>query len=258
MKKVDKINEKNIFFENIEDEFRNIQNSGNPELINDFIIKIGKKPHKKYLKYIKDLIENSNTEIKNKILLNIAWIIGEIGKLNVLDNYFIDFLIDEYDNSDQWIRNEILEALFKIYQNKKINCIPAINTLIIASLSDDYKPIILNGLKLCMFFEEIPENVMKIVLRNLNKKDKDISLLIQEILEKKFNFLKLFNFLDKDYNYKILNKIGIRKMISSICTCLFDVEDFIKKIEESNWEREFKDLYIEELKILQKIMIKQL
>ncbi|MGQ4876109.1 MAG: hypothetical protein ACP6IY_18745 [Promethearchaeia archaeon] len=243
---------------NIDKEFNEIKNYNDFELIDDFLIKIGKNPSQNALKYIRYFIKNLEMPIKKKILINLVWSLGEIGKLYIIDDFFVDFLIDEFFSSDQWIRKEILDAFIKISKQKDLNKFRSIFQIISASLGDVYKPVVLSGLELSALFNNFPEFVNRALLRTLNRNDKEIFKRAQEFFENQYNIDMIFKILDKEENYKILERQGLRRLLSSICRSAFEAENLKEKIEKSNWSSEYKKIFLEEIETLQKILLKNI
>ncbi|MHA1274044.1 MAG: hypothetical protein ACTSVV_15035 [Promethearchaeota archaeon] len=244
--------------ENFNKEFEEIKNSNNFELIDDFLIKIGKNPSQNSLKYIKYFIENLNSQTKNKITINLIWSLGEIGKLYLIDDFFVTFLINEFFNSDQWIRKEIVDALIKISKQKELNKFKDIFKIISFSLGDYYKPVVLDGFELCILFDNPPNFVNKALLRTLNRNDKEIFKRAQEFFENQYNIDMIFKILDKEATYKILERQGLRRLLSSICRSVVEAENLKEKIEKSNWSSEYKKMFLEEIETLQKILLKNI
>ena len=72
--------------------FEEIKSAKDPEVINDFLIKLIGNPNKDYLIYIDYLLNNLDAKILNQVKLNLIYLIGEIGRLTILDDIYLIFL----------------------------------------------------------------------------------------------------------------------------------------------------------------------
>ncbi len=238
-------------------DFEEIKDAKDPEVINDFLIKISENPNKDYLIYIDYLIQNLNKQIFNKVKINLIFFIGEIGKTTILNEKYLTFLLEAYYTSDRWIRNEIMQAIEKITANSDITD-PVID-LINNAINDDYTPIKINALRVILNLKEFPNSMKKNLFRILNSKDSDLETLCTQILSKFFPDLDyLFNALDELENYKILKSHSIRIILLLYFRSVLNLESLRQRISNSNWEIGYKDNYFKEIDIYEKIILKNL
>ena len=127
LKIIFKINKKNIEYEQLyymeffSQRFDDIKKSKNPEVINDFLIKLSKSPNIEYFSILDYFIDEIDIQILEKVKLNLVFLIGEIGKGSVIDTKYLEFLSKTYYSSDRWIRNEIIQAFGKILKKTEIS-----------------------------------------------------------------------------------------------------------------------------------------
>ncbi|MEJ2248255.1 MAG: hypothetical protein P8Y97_01190 [Candidatus Lokiarchaeota archaeon] len=139
---------KNNFFERIKE-------SNDYNELNDILINLAKEPHPEYLNLIEFIIENKPSKIQNKIIINIAYLLGKIGENLKIDEIFLHYLRKNYSKQDRWVRNEIIKALKKLESKNYIKKI-YINILE-KSLREDYEPIILNSLEILEKMDDLPD-----------------------------------------------------------------------------------------------------
>ena len=152
--------------------FDEIKESKNPKAINDFIIKLSENLNINYIKYLSYFIKNLDSEIFEKIKLNLIYVLGEIGKLTPLPGEYLLLLEEIYYKSDRWVRNEIIQAIFKISKNSELN--EKTIELISNALNDEYSVIKINTLKLLSNFKKLPDSLLKNLIRLMNSKDSEI------------------------------------------------------------------------------------
>ena len=104
----------------LKNKFEEIKKAKNPEVINDFLMKLSEDPNIEYLNLLQYFIDNLETQTFEKVKLNIIFLLGEIGKLSTLDFKYLEFLLKAYYKSDRWVRNEIIQAFGKISKNTKL------------------------------------------------------------------------------------------------------------------------------------------
>ncbi|MFX1377261.1 MAG: hypothetical protein ACFFA0_15770 [Promethearchaeota archaeon] len=237
--------------------FDEIKKLKNPDLINDFIIKLSEEPKKEYLIYLKDLIKNLDIQILNKVCLNLIFVLGEIGKSNSIDEYHMNFLYETYHRSDRWIRNEIIQTIEKISNKSKLN--EKIIYLIGNALRDDYDFIQFNALKVLLNLESFPDSIFKNIFHLLNLKNSSIIESCRHILDKiQLNHQQLFNLLNQSENYKILKQRGIRSLLLIQFKSIINLESFRDKILNSDWNEKYKENYLKELDTFQRILAKNI
>ncbi len=236
-------------------EFDEIKDSNNPDIINDFIIKLSENPNKQNLKYLKYLIDNLNTQILDKIKLNLIFVLGEIGNLTSLDENYLNFLHETYHHSDRWVRNEIIQAIEKISKISELN--ENVILLIGNALNDDYPPIKINALKVLLNLTQVPDFVFINIFRILNSKDSAVVEGCRRIL-KHLDLYKLFSLLNKLDNYKILKQRAIRSLLVIQFKSIINLESFREMILSSNWIDSYRFNYLKEIDTFQRIIAKNL
>ena len=237
--------------------FDEIKDSNNPDLINDFIIKLSENPKKEYLKYLKYLIDNSDTQILDKITLNLIYALGELGNLTSLDENYLNFIHETYLHSDRWIRNEIIQAIDKISKKSHLN--ENIVLLIGGALNDDYPPIKINTLKVLLNLKQVPDFIFTNIFYVLNSKDSVVLEGCRRALEKiHLETDKLFSLLNQLDNYKILKPRAIRSLLLIQFKSIINLVSFREIIGSSNWDNSFKEKYLTEIDTFQRILIKNM
>ena len=237
--------------------FDEIKRAENPEIINDFLIKLGKDPNEDYLKYIDYFMDNLDTQIFDKVKLNLIFLVGEIGKLTILDERYLTFLIETYYTSDRWIRSEIIQAFGKISTNLDIT--DEVIELIGNAVNDDYSPIKVNALQVMLHLKELPPGVRRNIFQALNSKDSELEAFCVKILDKFLpDYNQLVNSLNYSDNYKILKPYTIRTLLMVYFLSPLNLEPFRQKISNSNWEIEYKEIYLNEIDTYEKILFKKL
>ncbi len=226
--------------------------------LNDLIIDFGKNPHPFHLELINDLLDQIDGVLLEKIILNLVYFLGELGKSHEIPRKYIEFLHDIYYKSDRWVRLEIMSA-FNNISEKNILQREDMN-LIKSGLKEEYDKIKIQALKCIQHLEKIPNEILKEVILLLDSSN-------QEIIEISSNVMKihvrnevfLFELLDADDFYKHLSQKIFRKIIIAI----FDspllvpsMEVFKKLIVNSNWAQEKKEFFLKEIKTYSKILLK--
>lgn len=263
LKIIFKINKKNIEYEQLYymeffgQRFDDIKKSKNPEVINDFLIKLSKSPSIEYFTIIDYFIDNLDIEILAKIKLNLVFLIGEIANLSKIGNKYLDFLSKTYYSSDRWVRDEIIQAIKKI---SKITIVKEeIIKLVGYAINDDYLPIRINALKTILDLDNLPLYIWRNIFLVLNSKNPELEEVSATIFDKFLpNFNQLFNSLNHLDNYKILKPNAIRTLLLIYFRAPFNLDSFRKIITTSYWETKYKEMYLKEIDIYEKILLKRL
>ncbi|MFX0187947.1 MAG: hypothetical protein ACFE8A_09435 [Candidatus Hodarchaeota archaeon] len=238
------------------DWFEKIKKSNDPEKINDFLIEISKHPRPEYLSLIDYFIGNLAPKIHEKTKINLIYNLGELGKLKRMDLKFIDYLMNEYYNSDRWIRNEIIIAFDKISIN--IHLSEQVIGLIGKALNEDYEPIKTNSLKVLSHVENIPMFTLRNVIQVLNTSTSEIEELSTMILQKAIrNENNLFDLLKFSKTYKNLNKKAIRSVLLINLNSIVSLESFGELVSKSKWESEFKERFLSEISNYENLLLKK-
>ncbi len=235
----------------------NFEELKDPEEINNFLIKLTENPSIEDLKCIKHFINNLDTQIFDKVKLNLIFLIGEIGKLSPLGPKCLKFLSETYYTSDRWIRNEMIQAIGKISKKTKIT--GDVIKLIGYAVNDDYTPIKVNALKTLLDFGDLPLFIRRNIFLTLNLKDPELEPFCVKIFEKFLpDFNQLFNSLDYSENYNILKPKAIMALLLVYFRSPLNLESFRQKISTSNWEDNYKEIYFKEIDTYEKILLKRL
>jgi len=241
----------------ITDAFEKAKKSENIEKINDFLIKLGENPKEDYLIYLDYFFNETKEAMFEKIKLNIVYVLGEIGsETKIADNY-LQKLIDIYYISDQWVRNEIIQAIKKISRKTKLN--ENIIELLGNSLNDDYLPVKLSALEVLLHFKFIPKSILRKFFQVLNSKESEIRDRCRRVLNKvPLETQGIFESLNFSENYKVLKPRAIRSLLLIKFRALFNLESFREQIFNSGWDNSFKETFLKEIDIFQRILIKNM
>ncbi|MFX0081278.1 MAG: hypothetical protein ACFE94_05950 [Candidatus Hodarchaeota archaeon] len=237
--------------------FDEIKESNNPEVINDFLIELSENPNTDHIKYLSYFINNQDIKIFDKIKLNLIYVLGEIGNLTPLSDKYLVFLEKEYYKSDRWVRNEIIQAIFKISKNLDLG--EKIIELIANALNDEYSVIKINTLKLISNFKNLPDIILKNLVLLMNSKDPEILDGCRRILKRIPQKTEtIFNTLNKSNTYKILKPRGIRTFLLLQFKSINNTESFKEMIINSNWDDNYKENYLKELYTFERILARNL
>ena len=243
---------------NLTERFEEIKDSKDPDIINDFLIELGRYPKKEHLAIIDYFIENYDPVRFSQIKLNLIFNIGEIGIEQSLDNKYIDFLIDEYYSSDRWVRNEILSTLNKIANHTKFPV--QIFEILKYAILDDYLPISINAMKAIMHYENIADDSFKKIFKLLRTSDLKLQDQISNVLKKFIkNEYRLFELLTDSDNYKSFNKKALRSLLIiyfDSAMSLSNLESFRKLLENSEWEIDYKEMFFNEIDTYEKLLLR--
>ncbi|MFX1396579.1 MAG: HEAT repeat domain-containing protein [Promethearchaeota archaeon] len=240
----------------IEDEFKEAKKSNNINFINDFLIKIAQNPKIEYISYIKYFIKHIDPSLFSNVKLNIIFAIGSIGEQFTIPSDIITYLIEEYYKSDMWVRNEIIDALKKISKNSQFP--KTIIGLLKRSLHEDYALIKSNSLYILNSLKEIPKDIQRELLRIPNQSmsqetTKNYSLLVKRIIPDEE---KLFKMLEEDNTYELLSKNSIKTILISYFDSILHLESFQNRIIDSRWSKTSKELFIKEINVFKKILLR--
>jgi hypothetical protein len=165
--------------------------------------------------------------------------------------------MDTYYSSDRWIRNEVIQAIGKISTHIEIT--EDVIKLIGYAVNDDYIPIKLSALQVILNLAEIPPIIIKNIFQALNSRNSEIEALSIKILEKFLpDYNQLFLSLNFLNNYKILKKKAFRALLLVYFKSLLNLESFRENISGSDWEIEYKEDFLKEIDIYEKIMLKKI
>ena len=244
--------------QDIAEQFERIKTSMDPELIDDFLIELGKNPQIEYVPFIDYFLEKSSPEIVQQIKLNLIYDLGELGRLGIINQKYFEFLKETFFNSDRWVRNEIIVALNKILSQSKTQ--ENIFELLGYAIIDEYIPLKISGLKTLLLFDKIPIYFYNKIFLNLHTTDSNVFSLLTSILQK---FIMdeefLFKILEESDNYKIFKRFVIRSLLISFFNSVLSLkslENFRVLVMNSEWIN--KENFIHEIDIYEKILLKTL
>ena len=238
--------------------FENIKNSKDSDKINDFLINIGRDPKREYLSIVDYFIDNHDLEIFNSIKINLIYILGELGGLIVIDDEYINFLIEEYFLSDRWIRNEIVSAFNKIGNTTKLP--KKVLDILKYAIIDDYLPIAINGMKTLLYFDSISDDLLNNLFKALKIQDSELNEELSMVIKKFIiNETVLFEKLSALDNYKNFDKKSIRSLLiiffNSVIS-LKNLETFRDLLNSSEWENRYKERFLNEINVYEKLLLK--
>ena len=238
--------------------FESIKNSKDSDIINDFLVNIGRDPKREYLSILDFFIDNHDLEVFNKIKINLIYILGELGAFTIIDDKYINFLIGEYFISDRWIRNEIVSAFSKIGNRTKLP--KRILDILKYAIIDDYLPIVINGMKSLLYFDNIADDLLRNLFRTLKSQDSELDKELSKVMKKFFiNEILLFEKLSVLDNYKNFDKKSIRSLIiiffNSVIS-LKNLESFGDLIKRSEWENRYKEMFLDEINVYEKLLLR--
>jgi hypothetical protein len=226
----------------------------NTDLINELLIDAGKKADKEFLIYVDYLIENASKSVLDKVKINIVYLLGEIGRANILENKYLGFLIKIYYNSDRWVRDEFIQALGKLVDNHKFS--NEIFHILAYALIEDYIPIKVNTLKLLNKMGNLPDFILKNLLKTIDNSNPEVVEYSIQILKKHItNDSSLFDIFNSSGNYKILTKNATRVLLVEYFDSLAKLENFRIRIEKADWHEKHKSLLFKEIDSYQRILI---
>ena len=241
----------------IRNSFEEVKTSKNPELINEFLIKLGKNPKNEYLNYLDFFIKELGEDIHEKIKLNLIFVLGEIGSLTQLNDEYLHYLSKTYHKSDRWVRNEIIQAINKISRNTELN--EKTVKLISNALNDEYSAIKFSTVNLISNLKSLPDNILKSLMYLLNSKDSEIIEGCRKIFKRiPQQPERIFNLLNKSDNYQILKPRGIRSLLLIQFKSIINTESFREMISNSSWDNSYKENYIREINTFERILIKNM
>ncbi|MHA1412460.1 MAG: hypothetical protein ACTSO4_07570 [Promethearchaeota archaeon] len=226
----------------------------NIEAINDFLIALKDKPMEDIFSIIDYILNIEDQEILSKILLNLTYLLGELGKNYNLDEKYINFLHQQYFRSDRWVRKEILETLKKMLQfNNKVS--KKIEEIIYNGLSEEYIPSKIIAIEILDLMGKIPSYFYPRIIKLLDSANQKVLESLEKIVKKYFkNDEELLQILNDDENYKLLNKNSIRIILITLFQSIESLEKFKSKIFETNWSRKHKELILNEIRVYEKIL----
>ena len=224
--------------------------------INDFLIESSRSPNANDLKYIDILLNVPDQEFRKNYILNLVFYLGELGKDTILDEKYVVFLKTIYFQSDRWVRNEVLISILKFIHKMEVG--EDIFTIIRNAITDEYSTIKLNAIKIINQIDTIPEDILTKVVLNFRSDNSEVISYSSQIIKKitKSNQI-LINLLKKvnDVNPNI-EKVLIRNLLITLFESVIELEHFRDDLSESELPEEFKQKFLNEINIMQKILLR--
>jgi hypothetical protein len=189
-----------------------------------------------------------------KININLIFLIGEYFHNGYSDSRLKAYLRKSYYKSDVWIRREIIKAVLKLGKSKGITLFW--QPILEAALRESDKKIRETAIETIFYLDKLPKGIFKSLLYSINKIKNIDSEIINNIFSKFCpNPDNLFNLLDKNEKYKILNQEGLRLLLMTYFDSVLKLESFHKKIKNSNWTPEAKKRILDEIDMMEKILL---
>ena len=225
---------------------------GNVEELNELILNLMKNPSRTDLQAVLELINSSPTELVKKIILNLIYSIGEIGKKFEVSSEIHDFLYSFYFKSDQWVRKEIIESLGKIAIKQKLN--EKSIDLLYTSLKEEYLDLKLKSLEIFTNhsqYQLIDKAYIFInLLDNKNSAIKEKALtILSNLIDNGNSLIQIIN----KSNLK-LNKYQIRNLVVLFSHSIYGLYDLKNIIENSDLSEEIKAIFFSEISTMIKII----
>ena len=242
--------------ENVDKLKKEITSLKDSEKINDILLQLSKNITQEVIPIVDFLVTELDSNQLNKINLNLVFLIGELGNIMRLEQRYLDYLVNSYYKSDRWVRNEIIQAIFKILKFRTPD--KFVLNLIEDGLKEDYEPIQENSLRVLTLYDDIPTETLRVIILMLKPIKSDLIELAVKILTKSFkNEEEIFKFLDYHQNYRIFDKERVRIILTEFLSTIQQLENFQKRITDSNWEDEIKILFLQEIMTLERIILKR-
>lgn len=241
----------------IKAQYKEAKESRDPEILNDFLIELGKNPDVEYISFLDFFMNDLEKRLYEKIKLNLIYVLGEIGNLTPLSNDYLQFLYNTFYISDRWIRGEIVLSIEKISKNSPLDS--NIIELIGKALRDDYLPVRINALKIILNLKNLPELILKSLFHVLNSKNSEVLEGCERILAKfslDTNFL--FNALNNLDNYKILKPRAIRSLLLMKFKSITNLETLREFVINTKWDASYKEQYLKEIDTMHRILLRSL
>ena len=221
--------------------------------INDFLIEISKSPNEKDLTYIDTLMNVRDLELRENYILNLVYYLGELGKRVILDAKYIIFMNNVYFQSDRWVRNEILSSILKFIHKIK----PSESIFNRNAISDEYQPIKLNAIRILDQIDIFPEDILIRVILSLKSNDSEIIPFSTQVIRKNIksnqNLIILLEKL-KDIDPSVELTL-IRNLLTNLYESVMELERFREDLLKSNLSEDYKNKFLNEIKIMQKILL---
>ncbi|MFO8018733.1 MAG: HEAT repeat domain-containing protein [Promethearchaeia archaeon] len=243
--------------ENNEEWFQKVKENRDPTDINNFIIHLSEEVKKEHLSYVKYLVENLSEKKLKKININLVFLIGELIKEGYGDEQLMDYLFNSYYKSDVWIRREILKSICKIGEAEGLSKIW--RPLLQSALRENDMEIRQTAIEAMTYLNILTPKLFKSFLYAINQATQEETEQISDVLSQHIPTNdKLFALLDKNQNYKVLDKKGIRTLLMTFFESVINLEPFRKKVEKAEWEKKGKQKVINEIDVMEKILLQNI
>lgn len=223
--------------------------------INDFLIEISRSANEKDLTFVDILMNVPDLELRKSYILNLVYYFGVLGKNTILDAKYIIFMKNAYFQSDRWVRNEILSSILNFIH--KIKPDEDIFNVIRNAISDEYQPIKLNAIRILDQIDIFPEDILVRVILSLKSNDSEIIPYSIRVIKKSIKSNQiLINLLEK------LNQLSpnvdlmlVRNVLTTLYESVIELERFREDLLKSTLIDDYKQKFLNEIKIMQKILI---
>lgn len=241
----------------IEKIFHKIKKSHSSERINDFLIELGEHPTQGNWEMIDFFIRELNKELFEKIKINLVYVIGALSSDKKVPQKFLTFLVDIYYQSDRWVRNEIIKTMINIIKNQQIS--KKIIDVLETSIKEEYLPLKKNALEAVLKLENLESSLIRNIIMIMDNRDSEVLDKCKKILKREIkNEQQLFEILNYERAYTLINKRAFRVILTYSFKSAINIEPFRKRIENSKWEKKYKQKYLKEIDTFQKILLKNL
>lgn len=239
-------------YENKSDFIKHLRRSLDLDFIDDIILNIADNPSPDVIDLILSIFNELSYDEISIFLLNLIFVIGEVGKSTEIPEEILHKLNEVYFKSDRWIRAEVVEALGKISMIRELK--EKDLDVIFISLSDEYEGLQIKALEILIKKPEYVSNKNADRLITLLKSSNSIISdkaykILKSIIHSESELITVIN----DSKVKLSKKI-LRKLITLFSSSIRNLIDLKFTIVNSAITSELKDLIFSEIETLIKIM----
>jgi hypothetical protein len=250
------IKDDDFYMDALSNKFNEFLRQGDTDKLNDLLIEWSNNPKDDYLKFIEALIYLKDLHIQNKLIINLVFLLGQIGQKIPIDSIFIEFLEESYYKSDKWVRAEILNAL-SIIRNVPLSS--KLTQIVHYALGEEHPQSVLKALDLLSTIGTVSNEFDASLIKLINNPHPNVHLQCLKVLSRKVHSEgELFLLLNQENNYNYVQKIAFRSLIIQFCTQIVDAVRFKDRVMNANWNSEKKEEFLSELEIYIKILEKSL
>lgn len=225
--------------------------------LNQFLTKIGQNPESNQLKLLDYIVDHLNEAEFSQVEINFFFSLGKVGMKSELKESYLSLILERYYQADRWVRNEILNCLNAIIEQWELD--GNFKELFKNALLDNYAPLQKNALQILKKKTPLPDIFLSILIFLLNKAENSFLDELEVVVKSHISDgRQLFNLID---DYEIMPKLkpkGIRSLLSIFFRTVYKLEDFRKKIENSEWSESNKNKFITEIDTFERILLTHL